>query len=162
MFNTQAGLLERFFTQILPPVLLLLVCQLPCSGLLNTQRQGDTFEVMRLTTYCTLVLTAARCVHSVHMCDKNIRCQTLRACTMANWTTIICKLQYVQTVARQHLKEKPGSIVSLCIPRTWTTDPQDGKQAVDLLWTCETVYWSEIAGPPQGPPPLPPATWAGL
>jgi hypothetical protein len=37
--------------------------------------------------------------------------------------------------------------VSLCIPRTQPADSLDGKQSTH--WTSETVYWSEIAGPPQ-------------
>jgi hypothetical protein len=33
----------------------------------------------------------------------------------------------------QHYQEKPGSIVSFCIPGTRTADPLDGKQAFDPL-----------------------------
>jgi hypothetical protein len=40
---------------------------------------------------------------------------------------------YVHTVARQHKQDKPGSIVSLCIPGMQTADPLDGKQTVDPL-----------------------------
>ncbi len=46
-------------------------------------------------------------------------------------------------VARQRWQENPGSIVSLCIPRTRTADPLDRKQIVDPLdqWDC-VVDWN--------------------
>jgi hypothetical protein len=37
------------------------------------------------------------------------------------------------SVTGQRYQEKPGSIVSLCIPGTQTTDPLDGQQTVDPL-----------------------------
>jgi hypothetical protein len=38
--------------------------------------------------------------------------------------------------------------VSLNIPWMPTADPLDGKQRL-VHWTSTTLYWSEIAGPPQ-------------
>jgi hypothetical protein len=39
----------------------------------------------------------------------------------------------VTNVARQCQQDKPGSIASLCIPRTRISDPLDMKQTVDPL-----------------------------